>query len=173
MTFDDAFERFYETVLRYCVYILNDDRVAAEEATSKTFIVLFLKWDTLTSYDDQFLRCWLIGVARNAIKEVKRERRRNPVPTSDAALEELLKRKQLETVVEYDSAREQQKYEQYLILLKEKLKPIDFDTFYLLAIKRTSHAEAAKRLHITENALYIRWSRLRKKLKIILKQIEL
>ncbi len=49
MTFEDAYRRFFEVIVKYCYARNGENKYYAEEAASKAFYVLYNKWNSLTS----------------------------------------------------------------------------------------------------------------------------
>ena len=75
MTFEFTYEKYFDEIYRYCYYRTDGDRYCSEEATAETFFLVVKQWETVKDFNEDRLRAWLYGVARNKIKEVRREQK--------------------------------------------------------------------------------------------------
>ena len=64
--FNEIYDRYAAAVVRYCLSQLSNDRAAAEEAASDTFLALHRKWDEVDL--DKNVGAWLIKSADWCIK---------------------------------------------------------------------------------------------------------
>ena len=83
MTFDEAYERFYASVQRYCYYRNGRNLYYAQEAASEAFLVLLQKWEKIRSHEEKYIASWLFGTAKNKMKEIHRKSPQNVVSLDD------------------------------------------------------------------------------------------
>lgn len=76
--FETLFDRYWESVLRYCLVRLNDWQLA-EDAASQAFINAHKKLHTFHGADESSFRCWLFAIARNTVRDAHRTSYRHPM----------------------------------------------------------------------------------------------
>ena len=83
---EEAAERYYRAIYLYCLQLLNQDVLAAEDCTQDVFALMIQKKDTLDFY--QNIRGWLYATADRICKDYrKREMKRTSLIT--ASLDEI------------------------------------------------------------------------------------
>ena len=91
--FEPLYRKYVAQVYSYAVYELRDHH-DAEDATERTFLAALAalpRFEERARHDDgegaSTFRVWLFRIARNAIAERRRDRRRHPVAPLDAIAE--------------------------------------------------------------------------------------
>ena len=87
MTFEFIYEKYFDEIYRYCRNRTEGDQYCAEDVTAETFELLFVRWETVKDFHENRLRAWLYGVAKNKIKEMRRDQ----PPTTESLSEESYK----------------------------------------------------------------------------------
>ena len=170
MTFEFIYEKYFDEIYRYCRNRIEGDKCYVEDVTAETFELLFMRWETVKDFHESRLRAWLYGVAKNKIKEIRREQ---PLPTESLSEEwcralideESMRNEPLEEEEEY------QRFTQYVRQIQLHLKPKEWQLFRMRVIKKMSHADIGKKFGISENAAKLRWARLQDKLRPIVEKI--
>ena len=86
--FDRLFDRYWESVFRFC-YVRLDDWHLAEDAASQTFLNALRALPTFRAADAQnSFRAWLFAIARNEVAGMHRRRLRQPVVALDSVPEQ-------------------------------------------------------------------------------------
>ena len=170
MTFEFIYEKYFDDIYRFCFYRSNSNQYDAEEATKLTFDVVWRDWQTVKEYPPDRFTAWLYGVAKNKIKEIRRDQPPSTESTSEEwcrALidEESMRNEPLEEEEEY------QRFTQYVRQIQLHLKPKEWQLFRMRVIKKMSHADIGKKFGISENAAKLRWARLQDKLRPIVEKI--
>ena len=171
MTFDEAYLKHFPAITAYCFYRNGKDQYLAEEATAKAFEVLYKKWDTLRSHDEKVLRSWLIKAAENTMKEVGRKQPSSYEPLDEPWCQDLVDEQQYKNGGYYDYFDERQKFLDYASDLEKSLELETKILFHCIVVEELSIEAIARKMNLTENAVRIRWSRLRKKLQPLVKKM--
>ena len=171
MTFDEIYLKHFSTIVAYCYTRNGLDRYLAEEATSKAFDVLYRKWDTLQSHDEIPLKAYLFRTVEYTMKEVAREQPPAFEPLDKEWYREYMEEQQREGGVFYDTLLEVQKFLDYASEIEKKLRSKSKVLFRYVVVDQLSVEEIAKKMNLTENAVRIRWCRLRQKLMIYVKEL--
>ncbi len=165
MSFEEVYKKLYPTILRYCSCSFHGELYYAEEAAAKAFCVLYRKWDELPSYEEKFLKCWLVGAARNTVKEVIRVKSNNVVSLDEEWCVAMVEQQQLQSGAGYNEVLEAQKYEDYIKEIEHSLKESDRRIFHMAVVEKCTIAQMAAEFHSSDNAMRIRWNRLQKKIR--------
>jgi RNA polymerase sigma factor (sigma-70 family) len=170
MTFEFIYEKYFDDIYRYCYHRNDGDQYAAEEATKLTFDVVWRDWETVKEYPPERFMAWLYGVARNKIKEIRREQ----PPSTESMSEEwccaLIDEENLHKEPP-DQEEEYQRFVEYIKQIRLQLKPKDWNLFRMRVVQEMSHREIGEALGIGENAAKLRWGRLEEKLRPIVAKI--
>ena len=170
MTFEFIYEKYFDEIHRYCYYRTDGEKYCTDEATAKTFFLLQKQWETVKDFHEDRLRAWLYGVAKNKIKEVRREQD----PTIESLSEERCRALIDEQILHEQPLNEEEedrRFVQYIDQICSQLKPKDLNLFQMRVIEEMSHREIGEKLGISENAAKLRWARLVDKLKPIVDKI--
>ena len=170
MTFEFIYEKYFDEIHRYCYYRTDGEKYCTDEATAETFFLLQKQWETVKDFHEDRLRAWLYGVAKNKIKEVRREQD----PTIESLSEERCR-----ALIDEENLRKQplneeeedQRFIDYIKQIRLRLKPKEWSLFRMRVIEEMSHREIGEALGIGENAAKLRWARLVEKLKPIVDKI--
>lgn len=170
MTFEFIYEKYFDEIHRYCYYRTDGEKYCTDEATAETFFLLQKQWETVKDFHEDRLRAWLYGVAKNKIKEVRREQD----PTIESLSEERCR-----ALIDEENLRKQplneeeedQRFIDYIKQIRLRLKPKEWSLFRMRVIEEMSHREIGEALGIGENAAKLRWARLADKLKPIVDKI--
>lgn len=63
--------KYYNDIYKYCYYKLGYHREDAEECTQEVFMILLIKWKSLSSHEN--IRGWLYRVADNVMRNYSRK----------------------------------------------------------------------------------------------------
>ena len=170
MTFEFIYEKYFDDIHRYCYYRTEGDKYCTDEATAETFFLLQKQWETVKDFHEDRLRAWLYGVAKNKIKEVRREQNLSIESLSEERCRALLDEENLHKEPP-DEEEEYQKYVEYIKQIRARLKPKDWDLFHMRVVERMPHKKIGEALGISENAAKLRWVRLEEKLRPIVEKI--
>jgi RNA polymerase sigma factor (sigma-70 family) len=113
---------------------------------------------------------WLYGVAKNKIKEVRREQ----PPSTESTSEEWCRALIDEESIHKQPPDEEEEYERFVEYIKQirlRLKPKEWNLFRMRVIEKMPHREIGEALGIGENAAKLRWARLEEKLRPIVAKI--
>ena len=170
MTFEFIYEKYFDDIYRYCYHRNDGDQYCAEEATKLTFDVVWRDWETVKEYPPERFMAWLYGVAKNKIKEVRREQ----PPTTESMSEEWCRALIDEENIHKEPSNEEeedQRFVDYIKQIRLRLKPKEWNLFRMRVVEEMSHREIGEVLGIGENAAKLRWARLENKLKPIVAKI--
>jgi RNA polymerase sigma factor (sigma-70 family) len=121
-------------------------------------------------YPSERFMAWLYGVAKNKIKEIRREQ----PPSTESTSEEWCRALIDEESIHKQPPDEEEEYERFVEYIKQirlRLKPKEWNLFRMRVIEKLSHREIGEVLEIGENAAKLRWARLEEKLRPIVAKI--
>ena len=170
MTFEFIYEKYFDDIHRYCYYRTDGEKYCTDEATAETFFLLQKQWETVKDFHEDRLRAWLYGVAKNKIKEVRREQD----PTIESLSEERCRALIDEQILHEQPLNEEEEDHRFIDYIKQirlRLKPKEWNLFRMRVVEEMSHREIGEKLGISENAAKLRWARLADKLKPIVDKI--
>lgn len=167
MKFDDVYQKCFEDMYRYCYYRNGGNRYLAEEAAKKTLDVMYAKWKTVGLYEEKRLYAWLYGVAENKMKEVMREQPPITEPFDEPWCRDLVEEQQYKHGAPLDEETEHQRFLQYSEEIEKQLKPKEHALFHYKVVDRLPNKAIGAEMHLTENAVKLRWLRLEEKLRPI------
>lgn len=170
MTFEFIYEKYFDEIYRYCRNRIEGDQCYAEDATAETFELLFVRWETVKDFHEDRLRAWLYGVAKNKIKEIRRDQPPATESTSEEWCRALIDEQNIQKEP-LDEEEEYQKYVEYINQIRLQLKPKDWNLFQMRVVERMPHKKIGEALGISENAAKLRWGRLEEKLRPIVEKI--
>lgn len=170
MTFEFIYEKYFDEIYRYCYCRNGNDRYCAEEATKLTFDIVLRDWETIKEYPPERFVAWLYGVAKNKIKEIRREQPPSTESMSEEWCRALIDEESFHKE-QPDEEEEYQRFVQYIRQIRMRLKPKEWDLFRMRVIERMPHREIGDALGIGENAAKLRWARLEDKLRPIVQKI--
>ena len=170
MTFEFIYEKYFDEIYRYCRNRTEGDQYCAEDATAETFELLFVRWETVKDFHEDRLRAWLYGVAKNKIKEIRRDQ----PPATESLSEEWCRALIDEESIHKQPPDEEEEYERFVQYIKQirlRLKPKEWNLFRMRVVERMSHRDIGAQFGISENAAKLRWARLEEKLRPIVAKI--
>lgn len=170
MTFEFIYEKYFDDIYRYCYHRNDGDRYSAEEATKLTFDVVWRDWETVKEYPPERFMAWLYGVAKNKIKEVRREQDSTIGSLSEERCRALID-EQILHEQPLNEEEEDHRFIDYIKQIRLRLKPKEWNLFRMRVVEEMSHREIGEKLGISENAAKLRWARLADKLKPIVDKI--
>lgn len=143
--------KYYNDIYKYCYYKLGYHREDAEECTQEVFMILLIKWKSLSSHEN--IRGWLYRVADNVMRNYSRKSYKYKSELS--VLEDISLNIKYN---EYDGA-----FDILSILTiaeRNLLKECYLD--------KATAKELSDKYKISENAIYVKIHRIKIKLKKIL-----
>ena len=170
MTFEFIYEKYFDDIYRYCCGRNGNNEYYAQEATKLTFDVVWRDWETVKEYPPERFLAWLYGVAKNKIKEIRRDQPPSTESTSEEWCRALIDEENLRKQP-LNEEEEDRRFVQYIDQICSQLKPKDLNLFQMRVIEEMSHREIGEKLGISENAAKLRWARLVDKLKPIVDKI--
>ena len=170
MTFEFIYEKYFHDIYLYCYSRNNNDAYCAEEATKLTFDIVWRDWETVKDYPPKRFVAWLYGVAKNKIREVRREQQPSTESTSEEWCRALIDEEHLHRNP-FNEEEEYYRFMEYVHFIRLRLKPKDWKLFRMRVLEQLPHKDIGERLGISENAAKLRWARLEEKLRPIVEKI--
>ena len=170
MTFEFIYEKYFDDIHRYCYYRTDGDQYCTDEATAETFFLLQKQWETVKEFHEDRLRAWLYGVAKNKIREVRREQNPSIESLSEEWCSALIDEESIHKQP-LDEEEEYERFVQYIKQIRLRLKPKEWNLFRMRVVERMSHRDIGAQFGISENAAKLRWARLEEKLRPIVAKI--
>ena len=170
MTFEFIYEKYFDDIYWYCCGRNGNNEYYAQEATKLTFDVVWRDWETVKEYPPERFLAWLYGVAKNKIKEIRRDQ----PPSTESTSEEWCRALIDEQILHEQPLNEEEEDRRFIDYIKQirlRLKPKEWSLFRMRVVEEMSHREIGEALGIGENASKLRWARLEEKLKPIVDKI--
>ena len=164
MTFEETYKEYYHTIERFCNYQIGYDRFYSEEIADAVFDTLNQKWIELESHEPAVMLTWLYRTAAFKIKEFYRHKPPEMIEYDEYA-QSLIEKKKRESVSTIDEAEELLKYEFYKEQIRRTLKAKERELFDCIVEEELTYKQASLKLKISENAVKMRWIRLRVKIR--------
>ncbi|MDR0707331.1 MAG: sigma-70 family RNA polymerase sigma factor [Treponema sp.] len=176
--FNGIFKRYYEKILKFCVYALGGDRSAAEDCAQDIFLILYENMGRLKDYDK--IGGWLYKTAGNISKQyaasLRKERKRFAVPfpasetgDEESPLDNIAAGDRIKT--EEEQIAEEKAVSRAAAEIGKRLTPKDRQMLALAFRDKQPLKEVAARLGISLSAVKSRASRLRQKISALAKEL--
>jgi RNA polymerase sigma-70 factor (ECF subfamily) len=174
--FNGIVKRYYEKILKFCVYALRGNRSAAEDCTQDIFLILYEKMPELKDYDK--IGGWLYKTAGNISKQyaasLRKERKRfaAPSPASEAGeapLDRIAAGGRIKS--EEERLAEEKAASRAAAEIGKRLTPKDEQILALAFHEKHPLKEVAARLGISLSAVKSRASRLRQKVSALAREL--
>ena len=158
LTFGEFYMLHREDIFYYVQKIsgLPDDEV--QDITGDAFVLLLESWSKLENKNHSGLLAWIRKTARFLVYNHNRKKRILPT----VSLDDINDISTQYFYMDWEICNDM------LSLIKSKLNENEYRLFSDIVIKRKSFPLIAKEMNLTVNALYVRWSRLRKKIQSFL-----
>lgn len=154
-----AYQQHYTTVYRFCLSRLKDDRHSVDDCVQEAFIVLYNKY--LSGENVEYVSAFLLKTASNFVKK------------RYAELEKSKRNVDIEEIRHIPSQNEdiddRLTFEEYSRQISAALNDTDAEIFSLRYIEEFKIEEIAVRMDMSISAVTTRLSRIRSKLRNILK----
>ncbi|MDR2444498.1 MAG: sigma-70 family RNA polymerase sigma factor [Spirochaetaceae bacterium] len=183
--FDGIVKRYYERILKFCLYALGGNVSAAEDCAQDIFLILYENMGKLRDYDR--IGGWLYKTAGNISKRyaaaLRKERgaiftpRSSPSGNADDGAphdgwEAPVDRIPARTMkTEAEQAAEEKALDRAAAAIRDRLKPADGRVLELAFHQKLPLKEVASRLGLSLSAVKSRVSRLRHKVNVLAREL--
>ena len=161
-------KEYYDDIYYFCCLKLQD-KEEARDITQEVFLLFFEKLKTL---DDDKLKAWLYSVSRNKINDKFRERKKEQkiISIDDDNGYNIFNRTEYSYKIsdedfEEDAKTDWDKYDEAEKKILSILTKEERELFFRVFVKREKKEAMADEMNITENNLYTKIYRLRKKIR--------
>lgn len=161
-------KEYYDDIYYFCCLKLQD-KDEARDITQEVFLLFFEKLKTL---DDDKLKAWLYSVSRNKINDKFRERKKEQkiISIDDDNGHNIFNRTEYSYKIsdedfEEDAKTDWDKYDEAEKKILSILTKEERELFFRVFVKREKKEAMADEMNITENNLYTKIYRLRKKIR--------
>jgi RNA polymerase sigma-70 factor (ECF subfamily) len=176
--FTGIVKRYYEKILKFCVYALGGNRSAAEDCTQDIFLILYENMARLRDYDK--IGGWLYktagNISRRCAASLRKERAKFAAPSP--AFEAGGGASPLDTIAGENSVKtgeeriaEEKALARAAAEIGKRLKPKDEQLLELAFRQKRPLKEVAARLNISLSAAKSRASRLRQKVSALAREL--
>ena len=172
-SFEDLYRKYFKTIVRFINVQYQIESNASKDIAQEVFTVLWEKREELDFDDERKIFKWLCETAKRKSWEYNRKNKKvlvgyfwDPETISDnvsAKYEDLIH------IEGFESTEE--KYQSYLGEIKKHLNKKECKIFTLVVEDRLDAREVAVILKVSDVNFRVKWCRLRKKLKPIVKKI--
>lgn len=161
-------KEYYDDIYYFCCLKLQE-KEEARDITQEVFLLFFEKLKTL---DDDKLKAWLYSVSRNKINDKFRERKKEQkiISIDDDNGHNIFNRTEYSYKIsdedfEEDAKTDWDKYDEAEKKILSILTKEERELFFRVFVKREKKEAMADEMNITENNLYTKIYRLRKKIR--------
>jgi RNA polymerase sigma-70 factor (ECF subfamily) len=179
--FNGIVKRYYERILKFCIYALGGNRSAAEDCTQDIFLILYENMERLRDYDK--IGGWLYKTAGNISKRyaasLRKERKRIaasfPASTNGGgetplgSIDHIAAGNSIKT--EGEQIAEEKALARAAAEIGKRLTPEDEQILELAFRQKCPLKEVAIRLNISLSAAKSRASRLRQKIGALAREL--
>ncbi|MDR2447530.1 MAG: sigma-70 family RNA polymerase sigma factor [Treponema sp.] len=176
--FNGIFKRYYEKILKFCVYALGGDRSAAEDCAQDIFLILYENMGRLKDYDK--IGGWLYKTAGNISKQYAASLRKNrkrfaasfsvsEAEDGEAPLDRIAAENRIKT--DEEQIAEERAVARAVAEIRKRLTPKDKQILALAFRGKHPLKEVAARLGISLSAAKSRASRLRQKVHVLVREL--
>jgi RNA polymerase sigma-70 factor (ECF subfamily) len=183
--FDGIVRRYYEKILKFCLYALGGNRSRAEDCTQDIFLILYENMGRLRDYDR--IGGWLYKTAGNITKQyaavLRKERSVFAAPRNSAGKDsewdggldggetpvELIPAAPFKS--EDEKRREENSVARADVVIRERLKPLDGRVLELAFSEKRPLKEVAAALGMGLSAIKSRVSRLRQRINVMAREL--
>lgn len=155
----DAYTAYYSSVYKFCLSRLKSDRASVDDCVQETFIVLYKKY--LSGEEIEFTQAFLLKTASNFVKkrfaQIKREE-------TNVDIEEIK-----EIITHSNDIEDRLSFEEYSRMISDALSDTDREIFAMRYIQELKIEEIANKLEVSVSSVTTRLSRMRNKLREVLK----
>lgn len=153
--YKDIAKKYYREIFNYCYVKLRYNKQDAEECAQETFMILLIKWKTLSSIDN--IRAWLYRTSDNVIRNYNRKTNRH---TNELSLFD---------DAEYDiNLKYDDDYYAFELLSALSIEGQQLIKKYYL--DKATAKELSNKYQISESAIFVRIHRIKIKLRKILEK---
>jgi RNA polymerase sigma-70 factor (ECF subfamily) len=177
--FNGIVTRYYEKILKFCLYALGGNRSAAEDCAQDIFLILYENMGRLRDYDK--IGGWLYKTAGNIAKQyaasLRKERQRLAAPAFEDGGGESPSGSIDTIAAENNIKSEEERIAEEKALVRaaaeigKLLGPRDKQILHLAFREKHSLKEVAARLNISVSAAKSRTSRLRQKISSLAREL--
>ncbi len=170
-TFDDAYKALYPALEQYCINTMRGNTFLGQEVASKSFDVLYIRWDEIEQRERHGLWIWLLHTANNKKKEILRKQPKT-LSLDDPNTLLAIEHDQLKAGRSPNEELEYLTYQAYVSQIEKRLKKNDRKIFRKIAIEHSTYKELSEETDKSINSLYLKWMRVRNKVKKIILELE-
>ena len=156
----NAYSAYYSSVYKFCLSRLKNDRASVDDCVQETFIVLYKKY--LSGEEIEFTNAFLLKTASNFVKkryaQIKRDEK-------NIDIEEVK-----EIITHSNDIDDRLSFEEYSRMISDALNDTDREIFILRYIQEQKIEEIANALDLSVPSVTTRLSRMRNKLRDVLKK---
>ena len=168
--FDGIVRRYYERILKYCLYALGGNSGLAEDCAQDIFLILYENMGRLRDYDR--IGGWLYKTVGNITKRyaaaLRKERAKTAAPFGEAGDDAPLDRIPARTMkTEAERTAEEEAVEQAAAAIRGRLNPAEGRILELAFRQKRPLKEVASLLSLGLSAVKSRVSRLRHKINTL------
>jgi RNA polymerase sigma-70 factor (ECF subfamily) len=164
--FNGIVKRYYEKILKFCVYALGGNTSLAEDCTQDIFLILYENMANLKDYDK--IGGWLYKTAGNISKRyaasLRKDRAKFTAPPANGGETPVDRIVAKETTSEEERIAEEKAVARAAAAIGKRLKPKDEEILELAFRQKKPLKEVAAHLNLSLSAVKSRTSRLRQKI---------
>ena len=164
-SFDSFMKTNYNKFMVYCVS-RGQNPTDSDEIVSEAFIRLYAKWSERCFFEEQQNKKWMYNAINYIIKEYYRNNKKHEVENIDDYAE-FLPDNRIMSGIDVD---ENLIYTEFIKNIEQRLSESDRKLFHLAYIQDKSYSDICKELNINNQSLRTKISRLKDRIKKILKQ---
>lgn len=171
LSYDVFYKEKFITFVAYCCSRFEINEPDAEDMVAEAFDLLWKNWDEIQPHDSKSLSLWMYSTLHKKRKNYFRLRRHNNISYEDYIM---TNRTKIEMTSYIDDINERDEYElfvKYLAEIEASLTEDNAKLFHMIVVEKRDAEYIATQLNCKPQNTYLKWHRLKRKLKKIIPQI--
>ena len=171
LPYDIFYKDKFNTFVAFCCSRFEINEPDAEDMVAEAFDLLWKNWDEIQPHDAKSLSLWMYSTLHKKRKNYFRLRRHNNISYEDYIM---TNRTKIEMTSYIDDINERDEYElfvKYLVEIEASLTEDNAKLFHMIVVEKRDAEYIAKQLNCKPQNTYLKWHRLKRKLRKIIAQI--
>ena len=171
LSYDVFYKDKFNTFVAYCYSRFGINESYAEDMVAEAFDLLWKNWDEIQPHDARSLSLWMHSTLHKKSQNYSRLKRHNNVSYEEYIM---TNKSKLEMTSYIDEVNEHDEYElfiKYLVDIEAELSESNAKPFHMIVVEKRDAEYIAKKLNCKPQNTYLKWHRLRCRLRKIVPKI--
>ena len=161
LTAEEVYYQYCKLVFQFCMHLTNENQYDSEDITNDVFRIFFEEQDNLKFDLEPAIITWLYRTAKNKWMNLSKHMKKWRKEDDET---DIFSR-------QFSDDEEEKQFQEYLTEIEKNLSGFDLDLFHAIAVEKLSYKEISNRSGISEQALRVRWHRLKNKIRPLMNKM--